>query len=201
MLAVKGHNLGLEVCQPVLDGVTLPLKDCICSLGVFLDPSLQMTAQMDAMTRSAHYQLRLIRQLRPFLELEDPKMVVHTLVTSRLDFCNALYIGLPLCLVRKLQLVQNMAARLVTGTPRGDHITPVLKSLHWLPISFRVKYKVLVITFKALHDLGPGYLRDHLLPHNPPLTLRSSGKDLLQLAKTSLAGITQRTFSSAAPRL
>ena len=52
--------------------------------------------------------------LRPFLELEDLKTVAQAMVTSRLDFCNALYIGLPLCLVRKLQLVQNIAARLVT---------------------------------------------------------------------------------------
>ena len=127
---------------------------------------------------------------------------MHTLVTLRLDFCNALYKGLPLGLVRKLQLVQNMAARLVTGTPRGgDHITPVLKSLHWLSISFWVTYKVLVITFKALHGLGLGYLRDRLLPYNPPCTPRASGKNLFQSAKTRLTNITQRTFSSSAPRL
>ena len=108
-------------------------------------------------------------------------MVVHALVTSRLAFCYVLYIGLPLCLIWKLQLVQNMAARLVPGTPRHDHSTPVLKSLHWLPISFWAKYKVLVITFKALHGLGPGYLRDRLLPYNPPRTLRFSGMNLLQV--------------------
>ena len=137
VLAVKDRKLGLEVCQLVLDGVTLPIKDCVCSLGILLlDPLLQMTTQIDATARSAYYQLRLIHKLRPFLELEDLKTVVHVLVISRLDFCNALYVGLLLCLVQKLQLVQNMAARLVTGTPRGDHITPVLKSLHWLAISF-----------------------------------------------------------------
>ena len=112
-----------------------------------------------------------------------------------------LYIGLPLCLVQKLQLVQNMVARLVTGTPRGDHITPVLKSLHWLLIHFWAKSNVLVINFKAPHGLGPGYLRNRLPPYNPPRTLRSSGKNLLRSAKTRLAGITQRTFSAAAPRL
>ena len=151
--------------------------------------------------RSAYYQLWLIRQLRPFLESEDLKMVVHALVTLRLNFCNALHIGLPLCLVWKLQLVQNMAARLVSATPRGDHITPVLKSLHWLPISFRAKYKVFVITFKALHGWGPGCLWDRLLPYNPPRKLRSSRNNLLQSAKTRLTSITQRTFSSSAPRL
>ena len=94
-----------------------------------------------------------------------------------------------------------MAARLVTGTPRGDRITPVLKSLQWLPISFWAKYEVLVITFKALHVWGPGYLWDHLLPYNPPRTLRSSGKNLFQSTKTRLTTITQRTFSFADPRL
>ena len=123
----------------------------------------------------------------------------YALVTSRLDFCNAFDIGLSLCLVRKLQLVQNMAARLVTNPSRGEHITPTLISLHWLPISFPAKYKVLVITFKALHGLGPGYLRDRLLPYSPPHTLRSSGENLLQSAKTRLTTVTQRTFSSVAP--
>ena len=66
---------------------------------------------------------------------------------------------------------------------------------------FQAKYKVLVITFKALHGLGPGYLLDRLLPYNPPCTLRSSGKNLLQSAKTRLTSITQRTFSSAARSL
>ena len=86
-----------------------------------------MTARIDATARSPYYQLQLIHQMRPFLESEDLKVVVHALVTSRLDFCNALYIGLPLCLVQKHQLVQNMAARLVTGTLRGHHITPTFK--------------------------------------------------------------------------
>ena len=60
---------------------------------------------------------------------------------------------------------------------------------------------MLVITFRAVHGSDPGYLPDRLLPYDPPRTLRSSGKNLLQSAKTRLAGITQRTFSSAAPRL
>ena len=75
VLAVKGSDLGLELCQPFLDGATLPPIDCARSLGVLLDPALQMTAQIDATARSAYY------QLRPFLELEDLKTVVHALVT------------------------------------------------------------------------------------------------------------------------
>ena len=57
--------------------------------------------------------------------------------------------GLLLKVTRKLQLIQNSAARLVTGSGRWDHITPVLRDLHWLPVRFRAQFKVLVLTFKA----------------------------------------------------
>ncbi|XP_053138881.1 uncharacterized protein LOC128339283, partial [Hemicordylus capensis] len=151
--------------------------------------------------RSAFYQLRLIRQLSPFLEISDLKTVVNLLVTSRLDFCNALYVGLPLYVVRKLQLVQNAAARLVSGSSRRDHITPLLMELHWLPIGFRAKYKVLVITYKALNGLGPRYLRERLLRYEPHRPLRSLEEVRLQLPPTRLMATQRRAFSAAAPRL
>ena len=102
--------------QPVLDGVALPLKEQVRSLGVLLEPSLSLEAKVASVARSAFYQLRLVAQLRPYLDRDSLASVVHALVTSKLDYCNALYVGLPLKTVRKLQLVQNAAARLITGT-------------------------------------------------------------------------------------
>ncbi|KAF7239230.1 RNA-directed DNA polymerase from mobile element jockey [Varanus komodoensis] len=118
--------------------------------------------------------LRLIHQLRPYLEYDCLATVTHALVTSQLDFCNALYVGLPLKTVRILQLVQNRAARLLTGTGHYGHMTPVLRQLHWLPIEVRAQFKVLVITHKALNGLGPGYLKERLrleVPGDPDHTL------------------------------
>ena len=77
-------------------------------------------------------------------------MVIHAVVTSRLDLCNLLYTGLPLSLLQKLQLVQNEAARVLTGTQWRAHMTPVLSQLHWLQIGDRIRFKVLLLTFKAL---------------------------------------------------
>ncbi|KAF7246618.1 Mitochondrial tRNA-specific 2-thiouridylase 1 [Varanus komodoensis] len=150
------------------------------SLGVLLDPELSLEAQVTAVARSAFLQLRLIHQLRLFLENDCLATVTHTLVTSRLDFCNALYVGLPLKTVRILQLVQNRAARLLTGTGRCSHITPVLRQLHWLPIEVRAQFKVLVMTYKALNGLGPGYLKERLLPYMPSCPLRSAADALLR---------------------
>ena len=74
--------------------------------------------------------------------------MIHSTVTSRIDFCNSLYTGLPLNLLQKLQLVQNAAAQVLMGTQWRAHITPVLSQQHWLQIGDRIRFKVLVLTFK-----------------------------------------------------
>ncbi|KAF7251291.1 Dystrophin, partial [Varanus komodoensis] len=180
VLLLGGSGLGMGDLDLVLNGVALPLRDRVCSLGVLLDPELSLEAQVMAVVRSTFLQLRLIHQLRPFLENGCLATVTHALVTSQLDFCNVLYVGLPLKTVRILQLVQNRAARLLMGTGRCSHITPVLCQLHWLPIEVRTQFKVLVMTYKALNGLGPGYLKELLRPYMPSHPLRSATYALLR---------------------
>ena len=92
-------------------GVTLPAKDGIRSLGIHLDPALTMESQVTSVVHTAFFHLRRIAQLRSYLDVEALTTLVHALIISRLDHCNALYVGLPLRLLRKLQMVQNAAAR------------------------------------------------------------------------------------------
>ncbi|KAF7241729.1 putative RNA-directed DNA polymerase from transposon BS [Varanus komodoensis] len=180
VLLVGGSGFGEGGFDLVLNGATLPLRDKVRSLGVLLDPELSLEAQVTVVARSAFLQRWLINQLRPYLEYDCLATVTHALVTSRLDFCNALYVGLPLKTVRTLQLVQNRAARLLTGTGRYAHMTPVLRQLHWLPIEARAQFKVLIMTYKALNGLGPGYLNERLRPYMPDRPLRSAGESLLR---------------------
>ena len=75
-----------------------------------------------------------------------------------INYCNALYMGLPFRLIWRLQQVQNVPARVVSGVNKFDHLSPVLVHLHWCPVVFWARYKVLVLVYKAFHSLGPTYL-------------------------------------------
>ena len=101
----------------------------------------------------------------------------------------------------RLQLVQNNAARLVTGIRREDNISPVLKKLHWLPITFRIDFKITLLCFKALNNLAPQYLSDLLVPYHKERELRSSSNVNLDKPKTNLKTYGDRSFAYAAPTL
>ncbi len=89
-----------------------------------------------------------------------------------------------------MQLIQNAAARLFTRTKKSDHITPILAALHWLPVSFRIDFKILLLVFKALKGQASAYICDLLTPYEPDRCLRSSGRALLMVPMFFLKGAT-----------
>ncbi len=91
--------------------------------------------------------------------------------------------GLPNYLIIKVQYVQNLAARLLTSTHRFDHIPPVLIQLHWLPVKFRINFKILLLTFKALHNKAPEYICNIITVYESPSNLRSPAHDNLLLVE------------------
>ena len=125
---------------------------------------------------------------------------MQALVISRLDYANAVLIGLPENTLRKLQLVQNNAARMITKTRRRDHVTPILKQLHWLPVHLRIVHKVLCLVYKAMTlATAPIYVKDMLELYRPARDLRSSSKGLQLTVPRSYRCTGDRAFSIAGP--
>ena len=172
------------------------------NLGVKVDHNLCMSDHISSVCQNALAALRRIGQIRPFLNSATCARLVHALVTSRLDSCNSILFGLPLHEINRLQRVQNTAARLVAMISRHEHITPVLKSLHWLPIHERTIYKLLLLTYKAVHGMSPIYIAENISLYNPSYNTRSSSKLLLDhTRKSSTKYYGDRAFTTAAPTL
>ena len=170
------------------------------SLGLTLDSYLSMEPQICSCIRSSFYHIRQIRRIRDYLNPNATKQAVHARVTSRLDMYNSTLIGLPETHLKRLQKVQNSAARLVKRSKLSDHITPVLKELHWLPVKQRLKYKVLSLVFKLKMNQTPVYLSDLLEVKRGRRGLRSGDSDQLQEVRVKRSW-GDRSFSVAAPRL
>ena len=130
-------------------------KSSARNLGVIFDECCSMVEHVNKFCKTLHYHLRNISKIRKYLTEETTEILVHAFVSSKLDYCNSLLYGLPKHMISRLQSVQNTAAHIVTVTKKFDHITPVLIQLHWLPVHFRILFKVLLLVYKALNGMAP----------------------------------------------
>ena len=119
-----------------------------------------MLSHVNNICSLSFYYIYNIRRIRKYLSHQTAISLIHAFITSKLDNCNSLLYGLPNIHINKLRRVQNAAARLVTNTPRICHITPILKDLNWLPIKYRIKFKIVLSTFKCPYGLAQQYLVD-----------------------------------------
>ena len=191
--------------QLTIHGNSIEMVDKVRDLGVLLDSTLSMNAQINNILRTASYHLRNIAFIRRYLDDDSTKKLVCNCVLNRLDYCNSIYYNLPNFQLKKLQKIQNRAARLVKGVSRRERITPVLIELHWLPIKARIKFKICVLTHQAIITGKPGYLRGMLtikqeIEHEGTNTRsHTDGRKLVEPRCNSSVGF--RAFWSAAPRL
>jgi hypothetical protein len=132
----------INITHLVVLSDTVEFSNTVVDLGVTLDSHLSMSSHVAALRRSCFFQLHQLRMIRDSLTTDAAKTLVNAFVSSRLDYCNSLLSGVTKGLLMKLQSIQNAAARLISRTRNFDHITPVLRSLHWLPIQWRIDFKV-----------------------------------------------------------
>ena len=140
-----------------------------------------------------------LRRIGKYLSQDWLATLIHAFVTSGLDYCNSLMYGLPQCQISKLQRVQNDANRIALDLCKFCHITPALRQLHWLPVVKRIQFKILLLTFKAIHGLSPPYINE-LITVKPKSTygLRSNISTLLlPPTQKMLPTLGARSFAAA----
>ena len=191
---------------PVLDYLQfrderISISDKVMILGVILDKHMTFDDQIDHVCKSSINHLRNLFRIRRYLDVNAASTVIHAFITTRLDYCNHLYIGLPKYKVEKLQKIQNIAARYVTGARKYDHITPILVQLHWLPVSYRIVFKHLLFVYKSLNGLCPQYLTNLLEHRKSARSLRSNSQDLLVQPSCKTKTYGDRAFSVCAPKI
>ncbi len=153
--------------------------------------------------KTAFFHLKNISKLRPMLSMSNAEMLIHAFMTLRLDYCNALLGGCSASalLIKKLQMVQNASARVLTRTRKYDHISPVLSTIHWLPIKHCIDFKILLITYKPLNGSAPQYLSELLSHYSPLRPLRSQNSGYLIIPRISKSTAGGRSFFYLAPKL
>jgi len=171
------------------------------NLGYILSNNMSLDKHISHICRSAYTAILQISSIRHYVTVNATKTLVCSLVLSRLDYCNSLLSGSPKHFIEKLQKVQNSAARLVLKAKKRDHVTPLLHSLHWLPIQARIDYKLSVLCHNFFSESCPSYLTELLSVYSPSRQLRSSADmRILSVPKTRTKTYGERSFSFCAPK-
>ena len=202
-LRIGSHNYTSKISVNSLSigDTSVTPTNSVRNLGVIFDKNMNMNDHISSICKATNHQLYKIGRIRNFLDLPTTKLLMNSLVTSRLDYCNSLLYNLPSYQINRLQKIQNKAARIVTKTRIHTHITPVLKELHWLPIQSRIEFKILTMTFCALYsDDFPQYIKELIQPYKPNRNLRSENKHLIKPVKANTS-YGRRSLSFAAAEL
>ncbi|XP_057216904.1 uncharacterized protein LOC130570562 [Triplophysa rosa] len=157
------HDLTIQ-----LGNTTITASKTARNLGVIFDEQLPFNDHIAKTMWSCRYALFNIRKVRPYLTEHAAQLLVQALVISRLDYCNALFAGLPAKAIKPLQLVQNAAARLVFQQPKRAHVKPLFISLHWLPVEARLRFKSVMLAYRTITGSAPAYFHTLLHPIKNP---------------------------------
>ena len=194
-----------QLCKCVLDSITVgnsqvPRSHSVKYLGVKIDEELNFKDHVSNKSRLAMANLQKIRTIRNYLSVDLCKQVVIAMVISHLDYANSLYNGLPKCTIEKLQRVQNIAAKVVLGRKKRDSSMACLVELHWLPVAFRIQYKLCMLVYKCLTNSAPDYLISLIKKRISRPGLRSASDELkLHPPKVCRETFLKRSFAYSGP--
>ena len=161
-------------------------------LGATFDQFLNFGDHITAICRNTYFHNRNIGKIMNLLSYNACSTIIHALIICRLDYCNSLLYNVPTHKIDRLQRLQNQCARILTKSPRREHITPVLKSLHWLKIQDKITYTILMLTYKSYYNIAPTYLCE--LSRRESSVNTRLGPDHHQLILSPISKVCSNTF-------
>ena len=194
----------LEDIQLERDEEPVQPSKVVKSLGVLFDEYLTFEDHINNIIRCTNIHLRNLRVIASKLDYELKRQLIHCLIFSKLDYCNGLLFGLPDCLLKKLQKVQNSCVRFLFGNKeigKFGHVSPYLKKAHFLPIRHRIDYKIALTVFKCINNIAPEYLKKCIRIKDQPLKQLRTENDYFLLSVPSVPHYnrTERGFSFCGP--
>ena len=200
LLGGKGSLNKIHEKEMHVGNVTIPFSEKVKDLGVYFDKSFTMNNQVNNVIRTMYMELKNISNIRHLIDANTTSRLVVSLVLSKLDYCNSLLIGTSAENKQRLQKLQNNAARLILKKRKREHASPLLRSLHWLPVERRLQYKVATICYKCLHGTAPQYLQDLVKAYAPKRQLRSAtDPTALVVQRMRLKTVGEKSFAYCAP--
>ena len=190
-----------DISIKVGDQSISPSDDPPRNLWVIFDSTCCLDAHVAKLCRSINFNVYSVGKIRKYLDGPKAEKMINATVASRLDYCDRLLYGAKQSHIDRLQCSQNNAARIISKRRKFDHISPVLRELHWLPVEHRMSYKILLLTYNALNGHAPQYIAALISKYVPPRSLRSDDQYILNSPRWRLETSGKRAFSKAAPTL
>ena len=175
MLVGSSVRISSVSCESAdIDGSCILFQSTVTYLGEYLDQTLSVKQHISSLCRTTFLALSRIASISPFLSNSSIEKLVASMITSRLDYCNAAFAGEADEQTIRIQKIQNNAARLILKKSKRDHVTPLLKELHCLPVKYRIQYKLATLAFRHFDGTLLPYLSFSLCTYQPSRSLRSS---------------------------
>ena len=201
-VGAPAHLQSINCHSADISGSNVPFQTTVQYLGVTLDQTLSLEQHISTVSRACYLEIRRIASIRPYLNQSAAATLMSALVLSHLDYCNSLFASVSQSQIDRLQRSQNHAARVVMKKRMRDHVTPLLRELHWLPVKLRSQFKIATLAYRHFDDSLPEYLKTTLVKRKYTKAIRSATvKRLDPPKKPNLKTIGGRSFSHVAPQV
>ena len=176
------------------DGTCIRFSSSVKYLGVYFDPQLTLRSHINHVSSRCYLLLRNIGRIRSILSQSQIEVLVHAVISSKIDYCNSIYYGINKDAISALQKIQNAAIRMIFKFKKRYSVSQYFAKLHWLKVEQRVYYKIILLVFKCVYNRAPTQLIDKIVNYKNTDTLT-----LKCVQFNTKAG--RRSFSYIGPRL